>query len=112
LFTAFQKGFNPFVGTVCFLTYSITGTYLKYILDVKIQLFVTLKSYQDPNLDPDPRGFTVITHLKYILHVKVQLFVTLKSYQDPNLDLDPYWFGSLDPDRHQDKKLYLEPDPH
>jgi hypothetical protein len=36
---------------VCFMTY-YDNTYMKYISHVKIQLFVTAKSDQDP--DPDP----------------------------------------------------------
>jgi hypothetical protein len=41
--------------------YDITYEYIKYIFHVKIQIFVTTKSDQDPDphwfgsLDPDPR---------------------------------------------------------
>ncbi len=50
----FKKAFVP--SSVCFL--SITGTYFLYIFHVKIQLFVTLTSDRDPDLDP--RGFALV----------------------------------------------------
>jgi hypothetical protein len=49
-FPTFQKGCFTFVGMV--LTYS-----LLYIFMFKIQLFVTIKSDQNPDSDPDPHGF-------------------------------------------------------
>jgi hypothetical protein len=49
LFSAFQKGFCNYVDM--FLTYYLQ--YLKYIFNVKIQFFVTLKSEQDPDLHLD-----------------------------------------------------------
>jgi hypothetical protein len=36
--------------------FSVLPTFLKYILDVKIQLFVTLKADQDP----DPHGSELV----------------------------------------------------
>ncbi len=97
-FLPFKKGFVP--SHVCFWPIS----FFKYIFHVKIQLFVTLESDQDPDLHiseftnkpgflPFKKAFYLRRHVfwpisffKYIFHVKIQLFVT-ESDQDPDLHI-------------------------
>jgi hypothetical protein len=51
-FPSFKMAFLLHVGMLYDIHYCIT--YIKYISHVKIQLFVTAKSNQDQDSDPDP----------------------------------------------------------
>jgi hypothetical protein len=50
-------------------------TYSKYIFHVKIQLFVTLKSDQDP----DPHWFGALIRIRIVLAPRIRIRIAIKS---------------------------------